>query len=413
MKKLIIFLILAFHCVLGNSMAQPSKKVLILPFEIYAPQDLSYLKRAIPEMLTSRLFVPDRISVIELEKVERELKQYPLIEKKTAQEIGAKVKADFVIWGSISVLGDVVSIDAQILELTGNKKPAQFFQEVRGLSEIIPQITRFSRKARLYIEGKEEDFYREDLSLAYGVQGFVPGRAHPERGFFGYVPYPTRPIREEPPVERAKPRFGEHGDPAYEGLTKDIVIDLSGPQPRIGIAREKAPAVVNATQPSPYLYYYPPQPYYQYSPPPYYYYKAPPAEEGMLSKIKRALWPFGKDERRLGQPLYPQQITPQPLYPQPLPVPPQNVPAPPQSVIQQNLPQANIPSPIPQNQSEIPVTQTQPAPPSPPQQPPTQVPSMTASPPVSAYPPPPVPQGQTQGQRGQTPSVKDHPWRWQ
>jgi len=381
-RVLFVFLILFFASFSFSFSATPSK-VLILPFEVNAPQDLQYLKKAIPEMLTSRLFSPDKIQVIEPEVVEEEIKNYQKLDRSVAEELGKKLSADYVIWGSITVLGEVVSIDAQIMDLKGEKKPAQFFQEVKGLSEVIPQITRFARKSRLYIEGKEEDFYREDLSLAMAGPSYAPGRAHPERGYFGYAPYPVRPRTEEATVEKAKPRFGE--DPLSEGgLLGNLVIDLSGNQPRVGFAKsEEEKGKGNQTQESPpYLYYYPPQPYYNYSPPPYYYYQKPPQEEGLFSKMKRWIWPFGEEESR---PVYPQ-----PLYPQPVPVPPQVSPQP-QGLSQQ------IASPS-QNAGALPTPQPVPRPFAPPSQPQVSpLPQPTPSQPASQ----PLPQG------------INNPWRWE
>lgn len=327
------------------SLAQEVNRVLILPFEVFAPQDLSYLRKAIPEMLTTRLFTPGKIQVIEQERVEKELGKYPKLEKSAIEQIGKNLGADYVIWGTITQVGDVVSIDANIMDLKERKKQAQFFQEVRSLSDIIPQLTRFSRKARKYIEGNEEDFYREDLALYPAPQALLPGRVHPERGFIPYgVPYYPRPVREEPVVERAKPRFGDHGDPAYEGLTKDLVIDLSGPQPRVGFARSERGNTTQSQppQPQPLYYYYPPQPNYNYSPPPYYYYQQQ-KDEGIFSRIKRALWPFGRKDEPVRS------------LPQPIPVPQQQMQLPEQPRQVQYV----HPQPSTQQKTNQPVTQIQ------------------------------------------------------
>ncbi|MFN3406724.1 MAG: hypothetical protein ACK40E_03225 [Caldimicrobium sp.] len=321
-KVLVLLFFVLFLSTTKGLLAEEVKKVLILPFEIYAQQDLSFLKKALPEMLTSRLSTPEKIQVIE-GNVEEELKAYSLVDQKVAMELGKKFGADFVIWGSITVLGDMVSIDAQIMDIHNVKKPAKFFQEIKGISEVIPQLTRFARKSKRYIEGKEEDFYQEDLAIAPGYSNLAMGRAHPERGYFGYPLYPVRPPKEEPVVEKAKPRFGGIGDPAYEGLTKDVVIDLSGGQARIGMAREEKGNATKAApnSPPPYMYYYPPQPYYNYSPPPYYYYQQKAEEEGILSKIKNTLWPFGREKERPipAQPVQPIPVQPTPIPPSPTP----------------------------------------------------------------------------------------------
>ena len=387
MKKLLWFFILLLVLFLdfqGSLKAETIKRVLILPFEIYSQQDLSYLKKAIPEMLTSRLFSPDKIQVIDPEVVEEELKGYSKIDKKLAETFGQKLSADYVIFGSVTVAGEVVSIDAQIMDLRGEKKPAQFFQEIKGLSELIPQLTRFAKKSKNYIEGKEEDFYKEDLSLAIAGPYYIPGKAHPERGYFGYIPYPGRQPVEEPPVERAKPRFSDPEDPIYEsGLSKNLVIDLSGNKPRVGFAKsEEEKAKGNQTQAPPlYLSYYPPQPYYNYSPPPYYYYLPKrEREEGLFSKMKRWIWPFGEDESR---PVYPQAF-----YPQPVPVNPQAGPqAPSPSPSEKINPSSNLSSP--QVQSPSPPISSQPSIASPSQAVP--IPPSSAIPSISA----------------------NNPWRWE
>jgi len=340
MKKKLSTLLLVFTIIFftSNLWASP-KRVLVLPFDIYAQQDLSYLKLSLPQMIASRLFSPNKIEAVDPERVLEEIKGYQKISRDVALELGKKFQADYVIFGSITQLGDMVSIDAQIVDLSSEKKPAQFFQEIKGLSEVIPQISRFARKARFYIEGKEEDFYREDFYAGAPGQPFAPGRPHPERWFYGYpvYPYPI-PMREEgPKVTRAKPRFGEE-DPTYEGLTKNLVIDLSGSTPVIGFAKEEegnnaSKKDANKAQTYPY-YYYPPQPHYNYSPPPYSYYL--PQEESLAEKIWRRVWPFGKDEKQIKT--IPNPIT-RPI-PQPLPQAPsqpiiQVPPAPPSSQVQQ------------------------------------------------------------------------------
>ena len=316
MRKKIFFLVFIFFIVFASNLWASAKRVLILPFDIYAQQDLSYLKQSLPQMIASRIFSPGKVEPIDPEKVLDEVKKYQKITRDTAIELGKNFQADYVIFGSITQLGDMVSIDAQVVDLSQEKKPAQFFQEIKGLSEIIPQVSRFARKARFYIEGKEEDFYREDLFAGYSGQAYVPGRYHPERVLYGYPIYPhiyphtISPREEKPKVTRAKPRFGEE-DPTFGGLTKNLVIDLSGSKPVIGFAKDDegndtSKKVTKQPQPN-YYSYYPPQPYYNYSPPPYYYYA--PQKESLAEKIWKRIWPFGEKGK-----------TPQPR-PQPMPQP--------------------------------------------------------------------------------------------
>jgi len=306
MKKVLSFIILSIFLicfkVLAEENNQEIKKVLVLPFKIYSQSEYSYLEEAIPEMLTSRLFSPSKIEIIEIEKVKKEIENYEKINKEIAQKIGNKFKVDYIIWGSVTILGKTVSIDAQIMDLSGNKKPVQFFQEMKDVSEIIPQLSRFAHKARRYIEKGEEDFYQEEPYYAMVPYGL--SKEHPERGYYYYAPYlyPTKPQRTKPKVTRAKSPFGDF---AEESLTKNLVIDIS--KGTIGWAEEekekKNKENATATVPN-YPPIYPPQPYYPYSPPPYYYYQE---DEGILSKLWSRIWPFGGKEKT---PKYSTQVIP-------------------------------------------------------------------------------------------------------
>lgn len=327
MKRFVIYFLTYFlicFCLLvfvNLGFSQESlKKVLILPFEIHAQQDLLYLRSAIPEMLTSRIFVPSKIEVIEPEKVSVLLKEIKTLDRRKIEELGYSLKADYVIWGSLTVVGDTVSLDAQIMDLSKAKKPVQFYQEIKSLSEVIPQLSRFAKKTKSYIEGKEEDFYKEE-PLPFS-SAFSLSRTHPERNLYfgGKGPYlesgtyGTLPAQEQKSkVTRAKPRFSYDED---ESLTKNLVIDLSKPQPVIGWAEEKPSTNASSTPITNSIY----SPTYNYPYPIYYY---PQTEEkSFLERVWGFIWPF-KREKSENLPS-PQLI--QPIKPvQPMPVPSQTV----------------------------------------------------------------------------------------
>ena len=93
------------------------EKVLILPFKVFAKQDYAYLKDAVPEMLASRIFIPSKVEPIDPEKVKK-IKDLKLpITQDKARESAKRFHARYVIWGSITVLGNSVSIDARLMML--------------------------------------------------------------------------------------------------------------------------------------------------------------------------------------------------------------------------------------------------------------------------------------------------------
>jgi hypothetical protein len=45
-----------------------------------------------------------------------------------------------VLYGSLTVFGDSVSIDAKMVNVTGNDEPFVFFTQTQGMGMVIPQI---------------------------------------------------------------------------------------------------------------------------------------------------------------------------------------------------------------------------------------------------------------------------------
>ena len=185
-KFAIIFLMFCFVWSF-SAWAGELKQVLILPFNVYSQKNFSYLKDAIPQMLTSRLFTPSKIEVIDPDKVTSELKGESKIDSVIAKNLGFKFKADYVIWGNVTVLENSVSINAEVVDLSGEKKPEHFSQEIKSVSEIIPQISHFAQKIKMYIEGNEKV-----LSIGNPFvmkSSYIPERAHPERICLPYYYY--------------------------------------------------------------------------------------------------------------------------------------------------------------------------------------------------------------------------------
>jgi hypothetical protein len=59
-KFLVLVLIIPVLFTAAGSAAETAKKVAILPFEINAPEDLSYLREGIMDMLASRIGARER-----------------------------------------------------------------------------------------------------------------------------------------------------------------------------------------------------------------------------------------------------------------------------------------------------------------------------------------------------------------
>jgi len=89
-------------------------KVAILPFLIHSQENLDYLRDGMYDVLASRLTADGRIEIIERNTVERTLyEERPMrLDEEVAKRIGMRVGADYVVLGSVTKIGDFISLDA-------------------------------------------------------------------------------------------------------------------------------------------------------------------------------------------------------------------------------------------------------------------------------------------------------------
>ncbi len=208
MKKSTLHIcIIRFFCLVlaaGICAAAPAaaqiQKVAVVPFTVYAEKDLTFLQKGIVDMLTSRLSRPGEVAVLGREVTEEALKdvQGPL-NPATAIEIGLELKADHVLYGSLTVFGESVSVDAKMIDVTGEQEPLSFFTQSSSFGEVIPAVDRFAA------EINEKAFGRKAAIVAAPAP--EPGPSAPE----------PRPAAERPDVY-AHPEtliqggFGEAGE---------------------------------------------------------------------------------------------------------------------------------------------------------------------------------------------------------
>lgn len=155
-RKTIFFLaIIPILFATAGSAAEAVKKVAILPFQMNAPGDLSYMKEGIMDMLASRLSWAGKVEVIEKQAVKDALAgQQGVINEAAAREVGTTLGADYVLFGSLTVFGESVSVDAKMLALTAEKPPVTIYAQTKGMSEVIPRINDFAQDINNKIFGR-------------------------------------------------------------------------------------------------------------------------------------------------------------------------------------------------------------------------------------------------------------------
>jgi len=136
------------------SHAAPSR-VAILPFDVHAEKDMTFLQEGIVDMLASRIAWKDKVEVINEAKTKSALATVEDSDSRSrALTVGEKLEADYVLFGSLTVFGESVSIDAQMADVSGQEPPLPFFAQTQGMSAVIPQINQFAANINETVFGR-------------------------------------------------------------------------------------------------------------------------------------------------------------------------------------------------------------------------------------------------------------------
>ncbi len=166
-------LILVFNLA-STSMSQtrdPNKiyKVAILPFLIHSQENLDYLREGIHEILSSRISVEGRIVVVDRSIVERALyEERPMrLDEKVATKIGMRVDADYIVLGSLTKIGNYISLDARLIDVSEEKPPLGVYTQHKGIDDVMVKIGDFAQDIGFRILGRR------------AVSGRSPETKHP------------------------------------------------------------------------------------------------------------------------------------------------------------------------------------------------------------------------------------------
>ena len=161
-KSTLLFLLLGFILTLPSlSTAQsrdPNKvyKVAILPFMIHTQENMDYLREGINDILISRITVEQGVVVIERSIVERALsEEKPThLDETAAKKIGMKIGADYIVLGSITKIGDYISLDARLISITEEKPPVTVYTQQKGIDDVMVKIGDFAQNTGYKILGR-------------------------------------------------------------------------------------------------------------------------------------------------------------------------------------------------------------------------------------------------------------------
>jgi len=140
--RLLLLILPAFTLCAGPASAEKNPSVLILPFSVYATEELNYLSTQIAVVLAEHL-ERDGATTVKLapEDVKTLPKTAPSAEAIAA--IADRYEADRLIWGSLTAIGDSFSVDATMISPLSPAQPASFNasgQKIENLLNVLKQL---------------------------------------------------------------------------------------------------------------------------------------------------------------------------------------------------------------------------------------------------------------------------------
>lgn len=166
----------------GSARADDPTKVAVIPFKMNTERDLSFLRDGIVDMLTSRLSWGDKVVVIQRESTERIVRKIAgPINEKVARKIGAALKADYVLFGSLTIFGESVSIDAKMIDVSGTKPAVAVFNQSRGMDSVIPKVNAFATEVNEKCFGRVPLIRHEAPRQVASRAPFPDIYGHPEK----------------------------------------------------------------------------------------------------------------------------------------------------------------------------------------------------------------------------------------
>ncbi len=157
MKKFFgIFLCLSVLTLIPSGLTAKDKAtVAVLPFAVHSAENIDYVRQGIWDMLASRISVSDKIEVTSKETVLEALKKQEGKEPALADvyELGKRLNTDYVVWGSITKIGNSFSVDGKLVDIAARKSSVGVFTQSQGMDDLIPKITDFAQRINAHILG--------------------------------------------------------------------------------------------------------------------------------------------------------------------------------------------------------------------------------------------------------------------
>jgi len=192
-KKILIFVVLSTFGLMGLSrpVESSTKRILLLPLAVYSPQPQAYLRNGLMSMLGSRLSV-EGLQIVPLSKDSQakfsKKEKAGVFGKDRAKELGEALRANYVVFGSVTIVGKGYSLDLSLLDLTKNPPKLIHISRATTEDQFIPILAEIANEFRSIVEGRyppAKTFARGPKAASSTGSGSGPFRPLGETGGYG------------------------------------------------------------------------------------------------------------------------------------------------------------------------------------------------------------------------------------
>jgi outer membrane protein insertion porin family len=149
-------LIVAILCIFPNrASSSETVRVVVLPFEIHALKDLSYMKDEISGVIKRQL-EQDGAVLIDPGVISEDTQEKMAKGIDGIRSFGIESGADDVIWGSLTWIGDKFSLDAKMVYSFSGEPPDVFFVEGQGIENLLKTVKDIAQNISMKLFKREK-----------------------------------------------------------------------------------------------------------------------------------------------------------------------------------------------------------------------------------------------------------------
>ena len=144
-----VFFVLALHPAWSDDQMP---KVAVLPFVMHGQQDVVKTQKSIDEVF-ARLGAREGMKLSDPQEVQRTAGG-PVSSEEQARSIGSRLGVAYAVFGSFNQIGNTISIDATLVDVSGSKKPVVLLAEEKGAENLALAVGKIVQQMSVYVLSK-------------------------------------------------------------------------------------------------------------------------------------------------------------------------------------------------------------------------------------------------------------------